>query len=210
MIGDAVTANDTVWNAQMEAAKRAGFIQEESVVSREQAREFLHRGGYTLEVRAGYHVGLELGAMDAVLRCCADRKWLLLRAPQGSPGFITSDHPVCLFWSDPKMRSGLHAPGHGMKHTEVLFPISSGLAWIGTFESPARVVDVTEEKVRSFNAAVLSRCHRQVYGKDGACAYQANGDDKARLLSDLLNDGRFAARRETTTKFRIARMRREA
>lgn len=210
MIGDVVTTNESIWNSQMEAAKRAGFVQEQSTVTREQAREFLQRGDYTFEVRAGYHVSLELSAMDAVLRSCADRQWILLRAPHGSPGFITSDHPVCLFWSDRTMRSGLHPPGHGMKRTEVLFPISSGLAWIGTFEHPARVVDVTEAKVRTFNAAILSCCDRQVYGRDGACAYQAHGDAKARQLIELLNDVRFAARRNTKSKMRIARPRRDA
>ncbi|MBR0654586.1 DUF4238 domain-containing protein [Plastoroseomonas arctica] len=210
MIGDVVTANDTIWNSQMRQVKEAGFIEKESAVTRKQARDFLQRGEYTIDMNTGYQVGLELNALDTVLRCCADRHWILLRAPPDSPGFITSDHPVCLFWSDLNMRSGLLPPGHGMKATEVLFPISSGLAWIGTFEHPARIIDATEEKVRTFNAAVLSVCHRQVYGTDGDCAYQAHPGDKPRRLRELPYDGRFAARKETKTKMRIALPRREA
>jgi hypothetical protein len=210
MIGNVITANDEIWNSQIRWAKEAGFIEKESTVTREQAREFLDRGEYTLEMGAGYHVGLELDVFDKVLPCFADRHWMLLRAPEGSPGFITSDHPVCLFWSDPEARRGPFPPGHGMKGTEVLFPISPGLAWIGTFEHPARIIDTTEEQVRTFNAAVLDVCDRQVYGRDGDCAYQTHPGEKARRLRELLNDRRFTARKEIKTKLRIGRSRREA
>lgn len=206
MIGDMVTSNDWIWNSQIRQAKEAGFIKKECTVTREQVREFLDRGEYTLEVGAGYHVVLELDVFDKVLLpCFADRHWMLLRAPKGSPGFITSDHPVCLFWSDPEARSGRFPPGYGLKGTEVLFPISSGLAWIGTFEHPACVIDMTEEQVHTFNAAVLGVCDRQVYGRDGDCAYQTHPGDKPRRLRELLNDGRITARKEIKTKLRIVR-----
>ncbi len=209
MIGDVITANDEIWNSQVQQAKAAGLIQKESAVTREEVREFLKRGDYTLEVGAGHHVALELDVFDKVLRCCAARHWILLRAPLGSPGFITSDHPVCLFWSDPKMRKGPYGPGHGIRGTEVLFPISSGLAWIGTLEHQPKTIDVTEEKVRTFNAAVLSACHRQVYGRDGDCAYQMHPGEKPSRLRDLLKDGRFVARKQGKAKLRIAKPRRE-
>lgn len=207
MIGEVATANDKIWNSQLRQAQEAGAVPKDRAVTREQVREFLERGDYTIEMRAGYHVALELDVFDKILPYFVDRNWMLLRAPAGSHGFITSDHPVCLFWTAPEMRHELRPPGYGMTGTEVLFPISSGLAWVGTFEHPARVLDVREEQVRTFNAAIVDFCDRQVYGKDGDCSYQADAADKPRRLRELLNDRRVKAREEIKTKVRIARKR---
>jgi hypothetical protein len=205
MMGDLMTANDEIWNSQVRQAQKAGYLSKEINVSREQVRDFLTRGEYTIEVRAGYHVGLEFRVFDKVLCHFFERSWMLLRAPASSHGFITSDYPACLFWSDAKMRGGPYPPGYAMRGTEVLFPISSHLAWVGTFEHDARIIDITEEEVRHFNAAVLDICDRQAYGRHGDCGYQFDAADKPRRLRELLNDRRFGFSEGAKTKVRIAR-----
>jgi hypothetical protein len=204
-IGEVITANDEIWNSQLRQARKAGYFSKDISITREQVRNFLNRGEYTLEIRAGYHVGLELRVFGKILHHFFGISWMLLRAPAGSHGFITSDYPVCLFWSDTKMRGGPYPPGYAVRGTEVLFPISSHLAWIGTFEHEARVIDVTEEQVRHFNAAVLDVCDRQAYGRHGDCGYQTDTADKPRRLRELLYDRRFASYKSHRTKVRIAR-----
>lgn len=41
------------------------------------------------------------------------RKWVVLKPPRESSGFVTSDHPVCLMFSDPARRGKFYGPGHG-------------------------------------------------------------------------------------------------
>lgn len=192
VIMDIITSSPEIWNSQIAKAKATGYIPQESDVTWEQARESLERDEFEVEVPPGYHLSIELEVFDKVLPTFVDRKWSLLRAPVKSPGFVTSDHPVCLRWSDPQLRSGRYPPGYGMMKTEVLFPISSELAWIGTFEHDERVIDVDENSIGMFNSIIIDFADRQIFAKDSEFIYRSSNDDKTRRGCELLNDRRFA------------------
>jgi len=74
----------------------------EAAENYEAVRAFVEAGKYKVTMQTNVHLALELRSVEAVLPFLFRRKWVLLRAPQGQTGFITSDDPVCLMWSDPE------------------------------------------------------------------------------------------------------------
>lgn len=99
---------------------------------------------------------MELERYKEVLKYLAHRKWTLLRAPVGKTGFITSDHPVCVVWTDPVRRKEFKGPGHGRRNTQVLFSISNELAVVGAFEGKEQKIDASEETVAKNNAIIAA------------------------------------------------------
>jgi hypothetical protein len=110
---------------------------------------------------------------------------MLFRAPKGSTGFITSDHPMCLMWSDPARRGGFYGPGLGLAQTQLLFPVSSELALIGAFEAENDAIDADERLVAQINGSVILHAGRQVYARDSSFLYQWAGHD-APVCGDTL------------------------
>jgi Protein of unknown function (DUF4238) len=114
------------------------------------------------------------------------RGWILLRAPEHSSGFITSDHPFCLFWTDPKRRGGFHPPGLGLRGTEIRFTISPRLALVGAFELKNGEVDVSEEGVAGINGGVIALAEAQVYARDQNFHYAMQSDEPLQKASRLI------------------------
>jgi hypothetical protein len=125
------------------------------------------------------------------------RKWVLVRAPKGSGGFITSDHPVVLTWSDATMHGGLYGPGFGLTGTEVYFPVSTRLAAVGAFELQEGTIDVPSHAVASLNGAQIAYASRQVYARDHNFIY-ALDKGGPRKASKLIDDRRFRRPAATT------------
>src|SRR5258708_13035404 len=117
--------------------------------------------------------------------------WVFIRAPASSAGFITADHPVCLFWSDPKMRGGFHGPGLGLPGTELLFPISPRLALVGAFELSDGVRDIGPDHVAGFNGGLISLAERQVYARDHKFTYAMQPGEAPRKASPLISHHKF-------------------
>jgi hypothetical protein len=55
------------------------------------------------------------------------RKWQMLVAADDTGGFVTTDDPVCLRWSDGHPHGGM-SPGFALAGTEVIFPLSTNIA----------------------------------------------------------------------------------
>ena len=146
---------------------------------------------FKLKIPTQRHIQLEVGMFDKMLPILLERKWLLLRAPKGSGGFITSDHPVVLAWSDPKMRGGFYGPGFGLTGTDVYFPISTGLAVIGAFELEELEIDINENGVAGLNGAQVAYAERQVYARDHNFTYSLQPNEGPRKASKLMCDKRF-------------------
>src|SRR3954464_9368640 len=118
------------WESQMRKARAAGYVTRDDVTY-EQMKKFVDEDQYTLHTQTNYHLKLEVSSFEKLLPCFLARRWTVLHAPPTSRGFVTSDHPVCLLWSRP---TPYGSPGHGLKGTEVVFPLSPKLALIGVFE----------------------------------------------------------------------------
>ena len=105
--------------------------------------------------------------------------------------FITCDHPICLMWSDPKMRGNFYGPGLGLPSTEILFPISTKLALIGAFEIKDAVLDISDMAVAGFNGAMVAYAQRHVYARDMQFSYSMQPNEPARKASKLITDRAF-------------------
>ena len=86
----------------------------EHAVPYEQLREAVINKEFRVEIPTERHIGLEMGVLEPVLKTLVKRNWLVRLAPEGSPGFVTCDHPVCLMFSDPAQRGGFCGPGRGV------------------------------------------------------------------------------------------------
>ena len=122
------TATKERWEAQMRKAREAGEMKDLPNVPYDEMRDFVLKKKYKLSLGAEYQIGLEMGSFETVLPYMFKRKWIACIAPKNSNGFVTSDHPTCLYWSDPAMRGKFHGPGHGLAGTELLFPVGKHLA----------------------------------------------------------------------------------
>jgi hypothetical protein len=118
------------------------------------------------------------------------RGWHLLRAPKDSGGFITSDRPFYLMWSDPALRDGPLAPGLALLGTDIYFPISPSLAVVGAFDVGNTVEDVDEATVAVANSAMPDSAARQVYAPDHKFFY-ARTREALRSGNRLISDKRF-------------------
>lgn len=154
------------YEASLRRAIDDGAVSPGEDLSFEAMRDFVDRDQYTIEVPTTRHVEQELKLVDTVLPLLGARRWQLLRAPSNAGGFVTSDHPVVLLWSEAKDRGPFHSPGFGLRGTEVIFPVSSDLAMVGTFEGTDDVVDVEPGIVAFVNGIIVAYSERQVYARD--------------------------------------------
>jgi hypothetical protein len=177
------------WTREMEKARAAGAITSKRDVSYEEMKKFVESGNYTMSLRTERHIQLEAGSFEKVLPFIFRRKWILLKVAKEAGGFITSDHPVCLTYTGPRAEGFAARPGFGLQNTEVLFPISPGLAVVGAFEAQDGEAEIDEEMTAQFNGTVASFAERHVYARDFNFKYAltADGSRKAsRLASDPL------------------------
>jgi Protein of unknown function (DUF4238) len=197
MMMDQVLATKERYEHQMRKIKEAGRLPEKNKVSYEEMKRFFEGGQYEVTLDNTFQVGQEMRVFDKILPLIFQRGWILLRAPEHSAGFITSDHPFCLFWSDPKQRGGFYPPGLGLRGTEITFTISPRLALVGAFEFKNDEVDVSEDSVAGINGGVIALAEAQVYARDQNFHYAMQPDEPLQKASKLITDKRFLRPKET-------------
>jgi hypothetical protein len=186
---DMVLASRERYEAQVRRAKEDGFMSADSNVDYETMCEFVENEQYRLETPPSTHLHMEMGIFEKILPLIFGRKWMLLKAPASSTGFITSDHPVCLSWSDPKERRGFSPPpGLGLMGTQLLFPISNEFAMIGAFEIDEDEIDADESLVARVNGSVIVHAERQIYARDSDFIYKMQHHSKIMPGEGLLDD----------------------
>jgi Protein of unknown function (DUF4238) len=202
MIMDLATATPERWASQVRRAKKDGFIADDADTNYAKMREFVENNAYRIETTTDYHLELEMSSLNTILPLIFGRTWMLFKAPPGSPGFITSDHPVCLMWSDPKRRgtSRMHPPGFGIRKTQVLFPISKALAVIGAFElDDGDEIDATDDQIAAINGSIILHASHQVYAKDRNFFYIMTHHKNIMPGNNLLNDECFQGRADRSS-----------
>lgn len=185
------TATKERWEGEMRRMKASGHNPEHEVPY-EQIRKAVVEKAFRIVVPTERHIGLEMDALDPVLKTMLNRKWLVLLAPNELGGFVTCDHPVCLMFSDPKMRNGFYGPGHGLAGTQIIFPVGKRVAIVGAFEFENETTHMLDEDgVAGVNGALVVYADRQVYAADANFTYSRQYHEKPRLGASLVKDTVF-------------------
>jgi hypothetical protein len=179
------TATPERWAAEMRRTKIGDAINSEDYAK---LRQFVEAEQYNVTMPTNLHLALELQALDAVLPFFFQRKWVLFRAPPRQTGFITSDNPLCLMWSDPAQRGDFKGPGHGRRGTLVIFPISNELAIIGAFEASEEERDASASSIAKINGTIALHADRQIYARDTGFTYQMAHNEKIMQGDKFLAD----------------------
>lgn len=168
---DLVTATPERFAALIRRAKADGYIDPDAPEDYQRMRDFIEADRYTITVPTGRHIALEMEAFETVLPFFFHRRWVLFRAPPGATGFVTSDHPICLMWTDPERRDKFPPPGHGLRRTQLLFTISNELAMMGAFEAQEEERDAPDRLIAEINTMVALDADRQIYARDSNFIY---------------------------------------
>lgn len=184
IIMDVSTSSRETWESQLRQMRDAGTEVNDDVTF-EDAKDFLDRGEYTVEVGREKHMHREFLSQDIVLRTLMQRKWTLLVADKESGHFITSDNPAMLVWRNPGEVPPLyrHSPGHGHTNSEVYFPITKNLALTGAYDGHVGTYQCTRNVAATCNTGIVGYTYKQLYFADEAYyVLDRDGD---------LEDGRY-------------------
>jgi len=197
---DMLLASEARYNDQIALMKKDGAIKEaDKVLSYREMVELVKRGNFDIKLNPMANIGAELFTMPRMAKLIAARNWTRILAPAGSH-FVTCDHPVSLWWSDPAKRRSFYPPGFGLTGTEALFPLSKSLALLGTFEGKERDVNGSKELVAAFNGATIANLASQVYAESPDFHYVMQPGDDIREGAHLLKDVDFLAARKEIKK----------
>ncbi|MBR1065731.1 DUF4238 domain-containing protein [Bradyrhizobium liaoningense] len=170
-----MTATPERWAGQVKQARQAGALPENiEDVPYEVVRDLVANRKLKMAATTSQHAALELGVFEDLLGVIAQRAWRWLHADATSGGFITSDHPVCLFSNLPP--KGLPALGYGMTGTTVYFPVSPLLALCGEFDGRTGDYKADTFEVGSFNRRMVNHAHRQIYAANDEFVFFDHAD----------------------------------
>lgn len=138
---------------------------DKSEITYEELKKFHGSDAYSVTLTNEHHIDMELTAIDVVLPRLFKRKWVLIIATEISGPFITTDNPVVLTWKNPNDIPPFYrnSPGHGMKNTEILFPISRNLCLFGEFDGKEGMFLGNKELIASLNTKMIMHVYKQVY-----------------------------------------------
>jgi len=192
------TATRERWEAESARIRAEGY--EGPDVSYDDMRAFAKGDEYRIDVPTERHLEMEMKSWDRIADMLRARKWMLFRAPVGHAGFVTSDHPVCLMWSDPGMRDCFYSPGFGLKKTQVVFPISRDLVMIGAFEIDDMEAHADDKLISEINASIIASSNRQVYAQSDQFLFRFGHHDRIMRGSEMIEDLRLHHARELSRR----------
>ena len=137
-------------------------------------KEFADREEYTIQVPRERHIVSEFKLVDAVLKYLDIRKWKLYVLRKGEESFVTTDHPVSLTWFEPdKIPPHIrHSPGHGMKSTELIFPLTSNTLLHGRFDfDKDEVEEAGGTLAAACNSRMIASCYRYAFSRSEKIPY---------------------------------------
>lgn len=197
VILDILTANKDRWERHLEKMKRDGY-EPGHEVPYDNVRKMVEEKGFKLELQNEAHIKMEVHSLDTLLPLLICRKWMILRAPLASPGFLTSDDPVCLTLDDPEFRGGLYRPGFGLRNTSVTVPLGRHLAIVGKFEGQEECLPINEKGVAHVNSIIIAHSDRRVFAADNHFFYMSGMDEELRPASKLPTDAHFRPRKKNS------------
>ncbi|MGQ0599019.1 DUF4238 domain-containing protein [Aquabacterium sp.] len=139
-------------------------------LSYERARRFVDEQRYQIAFDNVGTLQAEFDAQDELLNALSKRTWSVLVAPDDGPYFICSDYPCAL-----TMEPGFHGkPGFLLPNTELFFPLSKALGFIGTLgRSHEPVVRLQRGSVAMMNRRIARQADRHIFVSGNSfCTYE--------------------------------------
>ena len=146
-------------------------------------------------------IGAEIDQHDPAAKRLWEKKLQLVVAPDSSGGFVTTDDPVCIRWTDGQEHAD--RPGLAEVNSEILFPLSPKLALRGRAEGEENVVDADAAMVAEMNSHLINNATRQVYADDHAFKYARSEPQELRSGATLLQDKKFLAAGKATKENKV-------
>lgn len=159
-----VMSSKEIWETQTKKMRDDGYPVNDDV-SYEDSRKFLEEGNYDILIDQTHLIATELEMLPTVLETLANRNWCFATADSENH-YICSDDPVALSWTN-ELDGGRMSPGHGLKGTSILFPLSSDLLLIGAFENLPGRVEHDDSQVTVANTRIARHSTKQIYARDG-------------------------------------------
>lgn len=188
-----LVADKKRWVQQTQKMLAEGYLKEGARIDFEQFKDFVHRDEFDIRFPREFFIKQEVMLLEKLPQIVASRNWIILLAPTGSGGFVTSDHPATLMWSDPKLADGLFGPGLGLKSTSLICPLSREVAIVGEFEAVEGTFEIELEQVAALNGATISGAQRQVYCHGPDAMYLMEPGERPRSCLTMIGDHRFRA-----------------
>jgi Protein of unknown function (DUF4238) len=178
------------WNTLVAQMKADGVWDESTNLTYEDMKKFVQERNYKIQVAKEFNIAMEIEQHEDLLQHIAARKWQIVIAKAGSGGFVTTDVPVCLRWSGDEDH-GIYAPGFGLEDTQVIFPLSTDLALMGSFEGEEDVVEADIFTVGRINSVIISSAEKQVYAHDYSFNYMRPFPQAVGSGATLIQDKAF-------------------
>jgi Protein of unknown function (DUF4238) len=184
------------WEAVVQAIKAAGIWPENEPSDFEGYKKFVEDNIDKVKAHQNFSLEMELESMERLYWYFDARKWRIVKAKEGSGGFVTTDHPVCIRHPGGVNYGAQYAPGLALSDRDVLFPRSSNLALIGRMEGDEDVIELDEKGVADFNATVMGYAMTQIYAADDQYRYTRPPGKALGKGCTLLQDSNLKVREE--------------
>jgi hypothetical protein len=180
------------WKTQVERMKKDGVWDDSVNLTYNDMQKFMREGNYKIQIAKEFNIAMEIEQHENLVQHLGARNWQILVAKEGSGGFVTSDVPVCLRWSDGQ-NHGIYAPGFGVEGTHVIFPLSTRCALLGSFEGKENVIEADMFMVGNLNSTVISNAEKQVYAHNYSFNYMRPFPQEIGSGATLVQDEQFLA-----------------
>jgi hypothetical protein len=131
----------------------------------------------------------EIDQHDHVTELLWSKKWQLVIASDDSGGFVTTDDPVTIRWTDGQEHE--ERPGMAEEHSEIIFALSTKLALRGRSEGEENLVNADAFAVAEINSHLINNSARQVFAYDHSFKFARGEPAELRSGSTLNQDEHF-------------------
>ncbi|MGT2440884.1 DUF4238 domain-containing protein [Bradyrhizobium betae] len=183
------------WDAVVEQMKAAELWPEGEPTDFDGFKKYVEDNKDKLHAHKNMTLEMELEALSRIYPFFDARRWRILKAKEGTGGFVTTDHPVCVHKPGAPVNYGqLYAPGFGMADRDIVFPLSFKVCLIGRLDGEEDVMEVDLHNVASVNATVMGFALKQIYSLDDQFYYTRSPHLPMGRGVTLLADPHFVVR----------------
>jgi hypothetical protein len=142
----------------------------------------------------------EIDQHDQVAERLWNKKWQLVIATDDSGGFVTTDDPVTIRWTDGQEHTD--PPGLAEGNSEIIFPLSTKLALRGRSEGEEGSVNADAAEVAELNSHIINNASRQVFAYNHSFKF-ARGEPVELKSGATLNQDEYFLSAGKLTKSKV-------